>query len=124
MDDERRQHEEARTFRAIAEMLDEPNRVDFPGLPVALDGAEAGWEMCGVALSSARNPLGHAPMMDKRLVSSPARARRFVEGQRAEFFRGGGPPPVSGGPSGLQRDRAALACVGAPLVLVAAAPAA
>ena len=116
MDNERRQHEEARTFRAIAEMLDEPNRVDFPGLPVALDGAEAGWEMCGVALSSARNPLGHAPMMDKRLVSSPARARRFVEGQRAEFFRGG--------PSGLQRDRAALARLGAPLVLVAAAPAA
>ncbi len=77
MDDERRQHEEARTFRAIAKMLDQPNRVGFP---VALDGAEAGWEMCGVALSSARNPLGHAPMMDKRLVSSPARARRFVEG--------------------------------------------
>ena len=69
MDDERRQHQEARTFRVIAEMLDEPNRVDFPDLPLALDGAEVEREKCGVALSFARNPLGHAPTMDKWLAS-------------------------------------------------------
>ena len=119
MDDERRQHEEARTFRAVTEMLEEENRVDFSDHPVVWDGHEVPWEVCDVALGFAKNMRGDAPMMDKWLASL-LHARRYVQDQHATFLRGGDPPPICNGPSRLQRDRdrAALQRLEVPLVLV------
>ena len=119
MDDERRQHEEARTFRAVAEMLEEESRADFPDHPVVWDRAEVPWETCDIAFGFAKNMRGDAPMMD-RWLASLVRARRYVEEQHAAFLRGGDPPPLSNGPSRFQRDRdrAALERLEVPLVLV------
>ena len=101
MDAEERERQETRTAEVIADMLADPRRINLPDFPVVLDGVEVEWDICDIALDFARNVRGDAPMMEKWLASL-ARARHFVEGQQATFLRGGDPPPVSPGPSGLQ----------------------
>ena len=83
------------------------------------DGTEVPWEVADLALGFAKNMRGDAPMMEKWLASL-LRARRHVEDQHATFLRGGDPPPICNGPSRFQRDRdrAALARLEVPLVLV------
>ena len=113
------ERQEARTAQVIADMLADPRRIEFPDFPVVHDGVEVEWEICDIALDFARNMRGDMPMIERWLACLP-RARRYVDGQRAAFLRGGDPPPVSQGPSSLQRDRdrAALARLEGPLVIV------
>ena len=119
MDTAERERQEGRTAEVIADMLADPRRINFPDFPVVLDGAEVEWEICDIALDFARNMRGDMAMTE-RWLACLLRALRYVDGQRAAFLRGGDPPPVSPGPSGLQRerDRAALERLEVPLVLV------